>query len=220
MGALRASLMLKTSARLIPRLTSLVPGIYSKLDREGFCAKTLAAMTRSGSVARRGHSHRPWALSGTTSQATRSCPPSDAALLIGFSGPPEEEGSAASSACSCHCAVAAPHAAPRRSWRQGSWSHPPSSIGTTPWSVATHQVRRRRSHATRPQGAAGSRTILPTAYPAPRPRTALGKSAGRGFLLALGGGEYCQHQRAGQGERRRVAGAGGEQAEDGRAGTV
>src|SRR5262249_17521195 len=69
-------------------------------------------------------------------------------------------------------------------------------------------------------GAAGSRTILPTAYPAPQPRTALGKSAGRGFLLALGGGEYCQHQRAGQGERRRVAGAGGEQAEDGRAGTV
>src|SRR5215472_18883911 len=95
MGALRASLMLKTSARLIPRLTSLVPGIYLKLDREGFCAKTLAAMTRSGSVARRGHSHRPWALSGTTSQATRSCPPSDAALLIGFSGPPEEQGSAA-----------------------------------------------------------------------------------------------------------------------------
>src|SRR5215470_13741578 len=95
MGALRASLTLKTSARLIPRLTSLVPGIRSKLDREGFCAKTLAATTRSGSAARRGHSHRPWALSGTTLQATQSCPPSDAVLSIGFSGPPEQQGSAA-----------------------------------------------------------------------------------------------------------------------------
>src|SRR5215472_8787221 len=161
--------MLKTSARLIPRLTSLVPGICSKLDREGFCAKTLAATTRSGSAARRGHSHRPWALSGTTLQATQSCPPSDAALLIGFSGPPEQQGSAAifrvlMSLRSCGASVRRPV------------------------------------------------TLVETGF--------LVLSAGRGLLLALGGGEYGQHQGAGEGECRRVAGAGGEQAEDGRARAV
>src|SRR5215831_17864265 len=221
MGALRASLMLKTSARLIPRLTSLVPGIYSMLDRERFCAKTLAAMTRSGSGARRGHSHRPWALSGTTSQATRSCPPSDAALLIGFSGPPEEQGSAAilrvlMSLRSCCGSV-------RRSATL-------VEAGLLVLSVIfdRHQplASDRPSGSAKPIAcdatagsdldmAAESRTILPTACPARRPRTALGKSAGRGLLLAPGGGEYCQHQGTGQGERRRVAGAGGEQAEDG-----
>jgi hypothetical protein len=33
--------------------------------------------------------------------------------------------------------------------------------------------------------------------------------------LAQGGREYCQYENSGQGERRRVAGAGGEQPEDG-----